>query len=162
MRRLPKVPASGRDFALATLPDGHIFIIGGRSGTGPGAELITGDTAVLEFDPFANEVRRQQLGRLHAASLARRRRGADGERRAHLRDRRLRHDQSGVNPVALVEEYNPSTDTWTQDTSLPSVLAPVRRLLRRRALNAAEPDDLIFVLGGNTVPRRRRWSAARR
>src|SRR6185503_6692328 len=43
---LPTI-AGRRDFAMATLPDARVLIIGGRSGPGAGS-LITGANAVLE------------------------------------------------------------------------------------------------------------------
>src|SRR5262249_21227666 len=109
------------------------------------------DNAVLEFDPFANEVRhkssvgftlRHSLG---AAAVQ----TADGPRIYAIGG--YATTNPGVNPVALVEEYNPSTDTWSADTSLPNVLAQFGVCASPR-LNAAEPDDVIFVLGGNTGP----------
>ena len=79
-RRCRRLPASGarRDFAIATLGDDRVFIIGGRSGGGQGT-LISGTDAVLEFNPRTNIAARTQLDRLHAATFARR---GGGEGRA--------------------------------------------------------------------------------
>src|SRR5205085_12437677 len=52
--RLPQMTSPRRDFAIATLDDDRVFIIGGRS-----RDLIRGPDAVLEFNPRTNVLRRR-------------------------------------------------------------------------------------------------------
>src|SRR5262249_7864311 len=49
---LPAISAR-RDFAVATLDDARVFIIGGRSGPGQGT-LVPAASAVVEFNPRTN------------------------------------------------------------------------------------------------------------
>src|SRR5207248_5675441 len=49
---LPTITAR-REFATATLDDGRVFIIGGRSGAGFGT-LVSAADAVVEFNPRTN------------------------------------------------------------------------------------------------------------
>src|SRR5262249_17815886 len=54
--------AARRDFATATLDDGRVLIIGGRTRAGKG-DVISGSAAVLEFNPRTNTLRsRSALG----------------------------------------------------------------------------------------------------
>src|SRR5262249_12263582 len=49
-----------RDFAVATLEDDRVFIIGGRTGAGQGA-LVGPADAVLEFNPRTNGLTRRSF-----------------------------------------------------------------------------------------------------
>ncbi|MFO0983887.1 MAG: hypothetical protein U1E76_19550 [Planctomycetota bacterium] len=144
---LPQILSARRDFALATLPDGRIFIIGGRSGAGNGT-LVGAQDAVLEFDPFANEVRRKSSTgftlrhSLGAAAVQ----TATGLRIYAMGGYDSTND---VKPNTKVEEYNPSNDTWTTETSMPLPLAQFG-VVAVNAINKAEADATIHVLGGNT------------
>ncbi|HZN37272.1 MAG TPA: YncE family protein, partial [Planctomycetota bacterium] len=52
---LPALPSARRDFAVATLDDARVFMIGGRSGSGQGS-LVGAANAVLEFNPRTNSI----------------------------------------------------------------------------------------------------------
>jgi hypothetical protein len=52
---LPFVSPARRDFAIATLADDRVFLLGGRTGLGQGTLVTSG--AVLEFNPRTNTMR---------------------------------------------------------------------------------------------------------
>src|SRR6185295_206889 len=114
---LPLIDAR-RDFAIATLDDDRVFIFGGRSGAGQGT-LVTGVNTVLEFNPRTNVLQP---------------RSASGFTPRHSHGTAAVKTAGGVRiyviggypttvattlPSAVVEEYNPTTDTWRTVASLP-------------------------------------------
>ncbi|MBI1826738.1 MAG: hypothetical protein HYR83_10195 [Planctomycetes bacterium] len=145
---LPTVIFARRDFATATLPDGRVFIIGGRGGAGVGT-LTPAIYSTVEFNPRANTLtlknssgftRRHSLGAVAV-------RTSEGERIYAV---------GGYNstlgsslPVSTVEEYNPSTDTWRTVASLPTGVAQFGVTVAG-GVNTAEPLQLIHVVSGNT------------
>jgi cytochrome c peroxidase len=144
---LPSLPSARRDFASATLQNGHIIVVGGRAGVGQGA-LITGADAVLEIDPFNNEVlRRNTVGftprhSLGAAAVQ----TAKGPRVYAIGG--YTSTSGASTPTTLVEEYDPESDTWSVDTPIPAAVAQFG-IAVSGPLNKTEPDQLIHVLGGN-------------
>jgi hypothetical protein len=144
---LPTLLGARRDFGLATLPDGRVFVIGGRSGPGQGS-LITGATTVLEFDPRVNQVRvRSNTGftarhSLMAAAVQ----TLQGPRLYAIGG----FAGTAANTAAsnLVQEYNPSNNTWRSVASVPAPVAEAG-VAAAGPLNKGEPDPQIHVLGGN-------------
>lgn len=135
-----------RDFAVATLSDDRVFIIGGRSGSGDGT-LVT--DSVLEFDPRTNSLTtksssgftaRHSLG---AAAV----RTIQGERIYAI------GGYSSTSPTTVpsvtVEEYNPGTNTWRTVAALPQGVAQFGVTVAG-GINTAEPLQLIHVVSGNT------------
>src|SRR5262245_8184584 len=143
---LPSVTAR-RDFAIATLDDDRIFIIGGRSGAGQGS-LIT-NNAVQEFNPRTNALTtRSSVGftprhSLGAAAV----RTSQGVRIYAVGG--YASTSSSASPVSTVEEYNPATDTWRTVASLPTAVAQFG-ITVAGGINTAEPLQLIHVVSGNT------------
>ncbi len=137
-----------RDFAVATLADDRVFLIGGRWGGGQGA-LVGAANAVLEFNPRTNQVRtRSSVGFTPRHSL-----GAAVVRTA-LGSRiyavgGYTATAAGTAPSALVEEYNPATNTWRTVASLPTAVAQFG-ITVAGGVNTAEPSQLIHVVSGNT------------
>jgi len=144
---LPTLPGGRRDFGIATLDDDRVFIIGGRSGTGPGS-LVTGANSVLEFNPRTNSlIARNSTGFTPRHSLG----AAAVKTSAGFRIYALGGYDSvspSALPVAGVEEYNPTTDTWRTVASLP-VPASQFGICVSGGLNTAEPRQLIHVVMGN-------------
>jgi hypothetical protein len=137
-----------RDFAVATLPDARVFIIGGRSGAEGGA-LVGSRDAVVEFNPRLNTLTpRSATGFTLRHSL-----GAAAVRTSQgLRIYAIGGYASTTNtaaPVGAVEEYNPSTDTWRSVARLPWPVAQFG-ITVAGGINTAEPRQLIHVVFGNT------------
>jgi YVTN family beta-propeller protein len=137
-----------RDFGVATLSDGRIFLIGGRAGAGQGTLLGTGE-AVVEFNPrkkafavrsAAGFTPRHSLG---AAAV----RTSQGERIYAVGG--YAATAAGSAPVTTVEEYNPATNTWRTVASLPTAVAQFG-ITVAGGVNTAEPLQLIHVVSGNT------------
>jgi YVTN family beta-propeller protein len=142
---LPQLASSPRrDFAIATLDDDRVFLIGGRS-----RDLIQGPDAVLEFNPRTNVLRRRSSTgftprhSLGAAVV----RTSQGFRIYAVGGYTSR--STTVNPTATVEEYNPTTDTWRTVASLPTAVAQFG-ITVSGGTNTAEPLMLIHVVSGNT------------
>src|SRR5262249_49837109 len=144
----PALLGARRDFGVATLDDGRVFVIGGRTGAGQGA-LVTGSNSILEFDPRTNTV----VPRNAAGFTPRHSLGAAAVRtNAGTRIYAIggyASTASGSAPVATVEEYNPSTDTWRTVASLPTAVAQFG-ITVAGGINTAEPLQLIHVVCGNT------------
>src|SRR5262249_54463601 len=143
---LPSVTAR-RDFAIATLDDDRIFIIGGRSGSGQGS-LISAN-AVQEFNPRTNVLAtRSSIGFTPRHSLG----AAAVQTSQGIRIYAVggyASTSSSVAPVNTVEEYNPATDTWRTVASLPTAVAQFG-ITVAGGINTAEPLQLIHVVSGNT------------
>jgi len=146
---LPGWLPARRDFAMATLLDGRIYIIGGRSGAGEGS-LLTGSDAVLEFNPHTNTLTpksstgftpRHSLG---AAAVQ----TALGPRIYAIGG--YSSTSGSAAPSSTVEEYNPSTNTWRTVASLPSAVAQFG-ITVAGGVNLAEPLQLIHVVAGNAA-----------
>jgi DNA-binding beta-propeller fold protein YncE len=139
---------SRRDFAIATLGDDRLYIIGGRSGSGSGS--LVGTDAILEFNPRTNLLvrhnssgftRRHSLGAAAVRTAAGFRIYAVGG---------YADTAPGASPVNTVQEYNPSSDTWRTVASLPTAVAQFG-ITVAGGVNTAEPLQLIHVVGGNTA-----------
>jgi len=137
-----------RDFAIATLADDRIFIIGGRTGAGQGS-LVTGSGTVLEFNPRTNKLIRKNAEGFTprhsfgaAAVLT-----AQGTRIYAIGG--YANTDAGAAPVSIVEEYDPSTDTWR---AVAPLLTPVAQfgIAVAGGVNTADPLQLIHVVSGNT------------
>ncbi len=145
---LPALAAGRRDFAIATLDDDRVFLIGGRSGAGQGS-LVASDP-VLEFNPRTNALRtRSSTGFTPRHSF-----GAaavktnDGFRIYAVGGYASTSDTAS--PVGTVEEYNPATDTWRSVGSLPTAVAQFG-ISVAGGVNTAEPLPLIHVVSGNAA-----------
>jgi YVTN family beta-propeller protein len=136
-----------RDFAVATLGDDRVFIIGGRAGINQGT-LIPAADAVLEFNPRTNVLRRRSSTgftlrhSLGAAAV----RTSQGSRIYAIGG--YNSTNGAATPVATVEEYNPFTDAWRTVASLPTGVAQFA-ITTSGGLNTAEPLQLIHVISGN-------------
>ena len=146
---LPAVIGARRDFALATLGDNRVFIIGGRSGPGPGA-LIAGANAVVEFNPRTNAI----IARGSTGFTPRHSLGATAVQTS--RGPRIyavggyATTSTTTSPVATVEEYNPFNNTWRTVASLPTPVAQFG-MATAGGINTAEPLQLVHVVSGNTA-----------
>ncbi len=145
---LPAIIIGRRDFASATLPDGRIYIIGGRSGSGAGT-LVDSVYAVLEFNPRTNLVSlRSATGFTLRHSL-----GAAAVRTsAGLRIYAVggyAGTASTQMPANTVEEYNPDTNSWRTVASLPTAVAQFG-ITVAGGHNMAEKLQIIHVVSGNT------------
>jgi YVTN family beta-propeller protein len=149
-KKLPNKDYLGlrRDFATATLPDGRIFIIGGRRGDGQG-ELVPTNKSVIEFNPRTDKVKkrngegftlRHSLGAAAVQTSAGPRIYAIGGYGSTFDD---------AAPLATVEEYNPDTNTWRTVASLPTAVAEFGVTVAG-GVNTAEPLQLVHVVAGNT------------
>jgi len=145
---LPALLGARRDFAIATLEDDRVYIIGGRTGPGQGA-LVTEENTVLEFNPRTNVVStRSSTGFTPRHSL-----GAG----AVKTNQGLRIYAVGgyastsatALPVNAVQEYNPDTDSWRTVASLPTAVAQFGTTVAG-GINTAEPLQLIHVVSGNS------------
>jgi YVTN family beta-propeller protein len=137
-----------RNFAVATLPDDRVFIIGGRTGSGQGT-LVTDTAAVLEFNPRNNKLTKKNAqGFTPRHSL-----GAAAVRTAKgiliYAIGGYSSTAGDAAPVNTVEEYNPSTDSWRTVASLPTAVAQFG-ITVAGGVNTAEPLQLIHVVSGNT------------
>jgi YVTN family beta-propeller protein len=147
---LPELLAGRRDFATATLDDGRVFIIGGRTGTGPG-ELVTGANAILEFNPRTNLARPRSSGgftprhSLGAGAV----KTAKGFRIYAIGG----YAGTGVDtvPQSTVEEFDPATNKWRTVAALPTATAQFATTVAG-GINAAESRQLIHVISGNAGP----------
>lgn len=145
---LPELKSARRDFAIATLADGRVFLIGGRSGGGDGS-LVTADLAVLEFDPKKNKVKkRSAVGftlrhSLGAAAVE----TANGPRVYAIGG--YSSTSAATAPTTIVEEYDPATNTWRTVASLPTAVAEFG-ITVTGGHNTAEPLQLVHVVSGNT------------
>jgi YVTN family beta-propeller protein len=145
---LPALLGARRDFAVATLDDDRVFIIGGRSGTGQGS-LITGTNTVLEFNPRTNEITpRSSTGftprhSLGAAAVQ----TSQGPRIYAIGG--YSSTTASAPPVGTVQEYNPATNTWRTVASLITATAQFG-ITVAGGINTAEPLQLIHVVLGNT------------
>ena len=147
---LPDLTVLGarRDFAAATLPDGRVFLIGGRSGPGQGV-LMGASTAVLEFNPRTNALtQKSSTGFTLRHSL-----GAAAVRtNAGFRIYAIggyASTSAAALPTSVVEEYNPATDAWRTVASLPTATAQFG-ITAAGGINTAEPLQLIHVVSGNS------------
>jgi hypothetical protein len=144
---LPNVPRGRRDFGIATLGDGRVFIIGGRGGGGSG-KLITGNKSVVEFNPLTNTF----TDRSHTGFTPRHSLGAAAVRTAEgFRIYAIggyASEDPAASPASTVEEYNPNTDSWRTVASLPSAAAQFG-ITVAGGINTAEPLQLIHVVSGN-------------
>lgn len=144
---LPALLAGRRDFGCATLEDGRVFVIGGRTGAGQG-QLVGGNQSVVLFDPKTNTiVSRSSVGftprhsfGAHAAATAM------GPRIYVIGG--YAGAGAGDAPIATVEEYNPASDTWRTVAAMPTATAEFGCAMTPR-LNKGEPLSRIHVLGGN-------------
>jgi len=145
---LPTLLGARRDFAVATLDDDRVFIIGGRSGTGLGT-LVTGTNTVLEFNPRTNAITpksstgftpRHSLGAAAVQTSQGPRIYAIGGYAATT---------GTAPPVGTVQEYDPATNTWR---TVASLITPTAQfgIAAAGGINTAEPLQLIHVVLGNT------------
>jgi YVTN family beta-propeller protein len=137
-----------RDFAVATLDDARVFIIGGRSGSGLGS-LVGVSDAVLEFNPRTNTLtQRSSTGftlrhSLGAAAV----KTSQGPRIYAIGG--YASTSGSAAPVDTVEEYNPATNTWRTVATLTTAVAQFG-ITVAGGVNTAEPLQLIHVVSGNT------------
>jgi YVTN family beta-propeller protein len=146
---LPTLAAFGarRDFAIATLGDGRVFLIGGRSGAGQGS-LVTGANTVLEFNPRTNLIRtRSNAGFTPRHSFGAAAVKTSGGPRIYAIGGYASTGTSAA-PVATVQEYNPATNIWRTVASLPTAVAEFG-ITAAGGVNTAEPLELIHVVSGN-------------
>ncbi|HEU4420190.1 MAG TPA: hypothetical protein VFT55_14740, partial [Planctomycetota bacterium] len=146
---LPALPSGRRDFAVATLDDARVFVIGGRAGAGQGS-LVAAANAVLEFNPRTNSITpksatgftlRHSLGAAAVKTSAGPRIYAIGGYPSTL---------GTATPITTVEEYNPATDTWRAVAPLPQAVAQFGVAVAG-GLNIADPLQLVHVSWGNTA-----------
>jgi hypothetical protein len=148
---LPEVILARRDFAVATLADGRIYVIGGRTAGASyeSGSLVPAVYAVIEFDPRTNVLalknstgftRRHSLG---AAAV----RTSDGFRVYAIGG--YTSTLGTESPVNTVQEYNPATDTWRTVASLPTAAAEFG-IATAGGNNTADSLQLIHVVSGNT------------
>ena len=136
-----------RDFAVATLPDSRVYLIGGRQGSGAGT-LVGASTAVLEFDPRTNTLtQKSAVGFLLRHSL-----GAAAVRTsAGVRIYAVGgyvSTSAAALPSSIVQEYDPATDTWRVVASLPTAAAQFG-ITVAGGINTAEPLQLVHAVLGN-------------
>jgi hypothetical protein len=135
-----------RDFAIATLGDDRVFIIGGRSGSGDGT-LVS--DSVLEFNPRTNTL----TSKSNSGFTARHSLGAAAVRTIQGERIYAIGGYANTNPATLpsttVEEYNPGTNTWRTVAALPQGVAQFGSAVAG-GINTAEPFQLIHVVAGNT------------
>src|SRR5262245_11994732 len=145
---LPTLAAGRRDFAVATLGDDRVFILGGRSGAGDGT-LASSTDAVLEFNPRTNTLTpkgyigftaRHSLGAAAVNTTLGPRIYAIGG---------YTSTAPATSPTTLVEEYDPATDVWRVVAPLPTGVGQFG-IAVAGGINAAEPLQLIHVVCGNT------------
>ena len=145
---LPAIPGARRDFAMATLGDGRVFVIGGRSGSGAGA-LVSGGNILLEFNPRTNAITpRSSTGFTPRHSFGAAAVKTSGGVRIYAVGG-YNSTSAAAAPVGTVEEYNPATNTWRTVASLPTAVAQFG-IAAAGGINTAEPLHLIHVVSGNT------------
>jgi hypothetical protein len=144
---LPALPAGRRDFAIATLSDDRVFLIGGRGGAGDGT-LFSGSGTVLEFNPRSNTLTpRNQGGFTPRHSLGAAAVQTSGGPRIYAIGG-YTATATNTAPTALVEEYNPNTNTWRTVASLPTAVAQFG-ITVAGGINTAEPLQLVHIVSGN-------------
>ena len=137
-----------RDFAIATLDDDRVYIIGGRTGAGQGLFVLSTD-AVLEFNPRTNVLRRRNSSgftsrhSLGAAAV----KTSLGTRIYAIGG--YTSTAAGAAPSVTVEEYDPFYDTWRTVAPLPTGVAQFG-ITVAGGVNTAEPRRR-----GPAVPPRR-------
>src|SRR5262249_371131 len=141
--------AARRDFAVATLSDGRVIIMGGRTGPGNGT-VISGVDAVVEFDPRANTFTpKGTAGFTPRISLG----AAAVETSLGTRVYAM-GGYSGSGPAAtrvnIVEECDPVGNKWGTVAPLPTAVAQFG-ITVAGGINAAEPLQLVHVVSGNTA-----------
>jgi YVTN family beta-propeller protein len=145
---LPTIIFARRDFASATLPDGRVFLFGGRFGSGAGT-LVPTAYSTIEFNPRENTLTlrngtgftlRHSLGAAVVQTSQGVRIYAVGGYTA---------TPDSASPVNTVEEYNPATNSWRTVASLPTAVAQFG-ITVAGGVNTAEPLQLIHVVSGNT------------
>ena len=145
---LPVLTGTRRDFAIATLGDGRVYIIGGRSGSAAGS-LVTGVNAVLEFNPRTNVITpRNGTGFTPRHSFGAAAVKTSGGTRIYAVGG-YNSTSATAAPVTTVDEYNPTTDTWRTVASLPTAVAQFG-ITAAGGVNTAESLQLIHVVSGNT------------
>jgi len=134
---LPTLPTGRRDFAVATLPDDTMLMIGGRTGPASGS-ILTGTDTVLLFNPRTNTLTpRSALGFTPRHSL-----GAA----AVMTSKGLRvyaiggytNPSPNTAPSVLVQEFNPATQVWRNVAALPTAVAQFG-ITVAGGVNTAEP-----------------------
>ncbi len=144
----PPFDPTRRDFASATLPDGRVIIVGGRSGNGQGT-LLTGKGTVLEFNPRTNKFKRRSVvgftprHSLGAAAVITK----HGPRVYAIGG--YTSTDGNANPVTTVEEFDPKANVWRTVEPLATAVAQFG-VCTAGGINAAEPDQLVHVYSGNT------------
>ncbi len=144
---LPALLGARRDFGMATLWDGRIVIVGGRSGAGNGT-LISGADTVLLFNPKTNTVVRRNVTGFtprHSFGLAAVE-TSGGPRVLAVGGYAAVAANSA--PIAIVEEYNPVTDSWRTVAPLPVATAEFA-IANNGPLNVGEPVAEVNVMCGN-------------
>jgi YVTN family beta-propeller protein len=137
-----------RDFAVAALDDGRVFMIGGRSGSGSG-NLVGASDAVLEFNPRTNTLTQKSSAgftirhSLGAAAV----KTSQGPRIYAIGG--YVSTSPATTPANDVEEYNPTTNTWRTVATLPTAVGQFG-ITVAGGVNTAEPLELIHVVSGNT------------
>jgi YVTN family beta-propeller protein len=145
---LPALLGARRDFALATLSDDRVFVIGGRSGAGQGS-LVGAATAVLELNPRTNTiVPRNSVGFTLRHSLGAAAVKTSGGPRIYAVGGYASTSPAAM-PVPLVQEYDPATNAWRTVAALPTAVAQFG-ITVAGGINTAEPRELIHVVSGNT------------
>ncbi|MEO8134141.1 MAG: cytochrome D1 domain-containing protein, partial [Betaproteobacteria bacterium] len=145
---LPAILGARRDFAIATLGDDRVFVIGGRTGPGAGT-LITGANAVLEFNPRTNAITargsngftpRHSFG---AAAVQTSRGGRIYAVGGYA------STATSAAPVATVEEFNPFNNSWRSVAPMSTAVAQFG-ITAAGGVNTAESLQLVHVVSGNT------------
>jgi hypothetical protein len=136
-----------RDTAGATLPDGTIYLFGGRTGVGQGT-LISGADLVVRFNPRTNTIEPVNSAGLiprhsHVAAAVQ---TPDGPR---LYVAGGYTDTSGTSlPTNSVQEFNPTAGTWRSVAPLPQGVAQTAGCVAG-GINGVESQELIHVFSGN-------------
>jgi YVTN family beta-propeller protein len=145
---LPTLLDGRRDFAIATLDDDRVYIIGGRSGAGQGS-LIMGTNTVLEFNPRTNALTpRSSTGFTPRHSFGAGAVKTSGGPRIYAFGG-YTSTSAGDPPVGTVQEYNPATDTWRTVATMPTAVAQFGSTVAG-GNNTADPQTLIHVVSGNS------------
>jgi hypothetical protein len=144
---LPTLPSERRDFAIATLGDDRVFIIGGRSGVGAGT-LIDDTSSVLEFNPRTNQLRtRSRTGFTARHSLGAAAVKTSKGPRIYAVGGYDSTDPT-ASPTAVVEEYDPDKNKWRSVADIPTGVAQFG-ITVAGGINTADPKQLIHVFSGN-------------
>jgi len=144
---IPTLPDGRRDFATATLTDGRVLIIGGRTGPGQGT-LVTGENTVLEFNPRTNTLtQRSATGFTPRHSLGAVAVRTSGGPRIYALGGITTTLNNG-NPTNIVQEYNPATNTWRPVANLFLAVAQFG-IAATGGINSAESNQQISISFGN-------------